>query len=55
MQAGDTARVLALRGIPIVLAASAGAAISPAHAWHAAVAALCALSPLPTAVSPLRP
>lgn len=52
MQAGDAARVLALRWLLPLLAAAAAAALSPAHAWHAAVMALCALSPLPAAVSP---
>ena len=44
-------RVLALRWLPPLLAAAAVAVLSPAHAWHAAVMALCALSPLPAAVS----
>ena len=51
MQAGDAARVLALRWLTPLLAAAAAAVLSPAHAWHAAVMALCALSPLPAAVS----
>ncbi|CAK0786437.1 hypothetical protein CVIRNUC_009650 [Coccomyxa viridis] len=49
VQAGDAARVLALRWLLPLLAAAAAAALSPAHAWHAAVMALCALSPLPAA------
>ena len=51
MQPGDTAGVLALRAMPLLLAAAAAAASFPAYAWQAAVVGLCALSPLPDAVS----
>lgn len=53
VQPGDTAEVLALRALPLLLAAAAAAASFPAYAWQAAVVGLCALSPLPDAVSPL--
>lgn len=53
VQPGDTARVLALRAVPLLLAAAAAAVSFPAYAWQAAVVGLCALSPLPDAVSAL--
>ena len=53
VQPGDTAGVLALRALPLLLAAAAAAATFPAYAWQAAVVGLCALSPLPDAVRPL--
>ena len=51
VQPGDTAGVLALRAMPLLLAAAAAAVSFPAYAWQAAVVGLCAVSPLPDAVS----
>ena len=51
LQVKDTAAVLLMRYVSPLLLAAAAALVSPSHSLLAAVAAICALSPAPFAVS----